>query len=73
MGSVVEKIQSAKSGLNGAITSLLTDFEVCNVRHLLYEKTCACIQIVASETMFGFEKSRTKYQMNIAEGDVHIY
>ena len=73
MGSVVEKIQFAKSGLNEAFTSLLTGFEVCDVRCLLYEKTCACIQIVAPETMFGFEKSRTEDQMNIAEGDVHIY
>ena len=31
MGSVVEKIQSAKSGLNEAFTSLLIGFEVCNV------------------------------------------
>ena len=31
MGVVAEKIQSAKSGLNEAFTSLLTGFEVCNV------------------------------------------
>ena len=31
MGVVVEKVQSVKSGLNEAFTSLLTGFEVCNV------------------------------------------
>ena len=31
MGVVVEKVQSAKSGLNEAFTSLLAGFEVCNV------------------------------------------
>ena len=31
MGTVVEKVQSAKSGLDEAFTSLLTRFEVCNV------------------------------------------
>ena len=31
MGVVVEKVQSAKSGLNEAFTSLLTGFEVCDV------------------------------------------
>ena len=34
MGMVVEKIQSAKSGLNEAFTSLLTGFEVCDVTFL---------------------------------------
>ena len=31
MGVVVEKVQSAKSGLNEAFTSLLTGFKVCDV------------------------------------------
>ena len=31
MGMVVERVQSAKSGLNEAFTSLLTGFEVCDV------------------------------------------
>ena len=31
MGLVVEKVQSAKFGLNEAFTSLLTGFEVCDV------------------------------------------
>lgn len=31
MGVVVEKIQSAKSELNEAFTSLLTGFELCDV------------------------------------------
>ena len=30
-GAVMEKIQSPKSGLNGAFNSLLTSFEVCDV------------------------------------------
>ena len=34
MGTVVEKIQSAKSELNEAFTSLLTGFEVCDVMSL---------------------------------------
>ena len=46
MGTVVEKVQSAKSGLNEAFTSLLTGFEVCDVVFLaaLYmQKICLCI------------------------------
>ena len=31
MGTVVEKVLSAKSGLNEAFTSLLRGFEVCTV------------------------------------------
>ena len=31
MGTVVERIMSARSGLNEAFTGLLRDFEVCNV------------------------------------------
>ena len=31
MGTVIEKVQSAKSGLNEAFTSLLTGFEVCDI------------------------------------------
>ena len=34
MSTVVEKIQSAKSGLNEAFTSLLTSFEVCDVKKI---------------------------------------
>ena len=34
MGTVAKKIQSAKSGLNEAFTSLLTGFEVCDVMSL---------------------------------------
>ena len=32
MGVVIEKVQSAKSGLNEAFTSLLAGFEVCDIR-----------------------------------------
>ena len=32
MGAVIEKIQSAESGLNEACISLITGFEVCFVR-----------------------------------------
>ena len=45
MGVVVEKVQSAKSGLNEAFTSLLTGFEVCDVisfSRFTYEKY-ACV------------------------------
>ena len=31
MGAVMEKFQSAKSGLNEVFSSLLTGFEVCDV------------------------------------------
>ena len=31
MGTVVEKVWSAKNGLNEAYTNLLTGFEVCDV------------------------------------------
>ena len=34
MGTVVEKVQSAKSGLNEAFTSLLKCFEVCDIIRL---------------------------------------
>ena len=36
MGTVVEKVQSAKSRLDEAFTSLLTGFEVCNVMSFSY-------------------------------------
>ena len=31
MGTVIEKVPSAKSGLTEACTSLLTGFEVCDI------------------------------------------
>ena len=31
MGAVIEKVQSAKSGLNEAYSNLLTGFEVCDI------------------------------------------
>ena len=31
MGAVIEKVQSAKSGMNEAFTSLLTGFEVSDI------------------------------------------
>ena len=36
MGTVVEKVRSAKSRLNEAYTSLLRGFEVCNIMHFSY-------------------------------------
>ena len=36
MGTVVEKVRSAKSGLNEAYTSLLRGFEVCNIMPFSY-------------------------------------
>ena len=41
MGMVIEKVQSAKSGLSEAYTSLLRGFEVCALHYLL--KECLCI------------------------------
>ena len=41
-----EKVQTAKSGLNEAFTSLLTSFEVCDVIFLAafhMQKICLCI------------------------------
>ena len=32
MGEVIEKVQSAKSGLNGACSNLLTGFEVSDIK-----------------------------------------
>src|SRR4051812_9935634 len=45
MGVVVEKVQSAKSGLNEAFTSLLTGIEVCDVILLaaFHMKKYACV------------------------------
>ena len=37
MGTVVERVQSAKSGLTEACASLLTGFEVCDV---IMQKDC---------------------------------
>ena len=34
MGTVVEKVQSAESGLNEAFMSLLTGFKVCDIMSL---------------------------------------
>ena len=44
-GVVVEKVQSAKSGLNEAFTSPLTGFEVCDVIFLtaFHMKEYVCI------------------------------
>ena len=41
MGTVIKKVQSAKSGLNEACTSLLTGLEVSNV---IVEKISQCRQ-----------------------------
>ena len=44
MGTVIEKVQSAKSGLSEANTSLLRGFEVCALQYLLVvQKECLCI------------------------------
>ena len=40
MGMVVERVQSVKSGLTEAYTSLLTGFEVCDV---IMQKECRSI------------------------------
>ena len=46
MGTMIERVQSAKSGLNEAFTSILTGFEVCDVIFLAtfhMQKLCQCI------------------------------
>lgn len=43
MGTVVEKVQSAKTGLNEAFTSLLTGFEVCDS---IFLANFACVKIL---------------------------
>ena len=45
MGTVVEKILSAKSGLNEAFMSLLKGFEVCDIifSAMFYLQRCACV------------------------------
>ena len=45
MGTVAEKLQSTKSGLHEAFTSLLIGFEVCDVflATLYMQKICLCI------------------------------
>ena len=42
MGTVVEKVRSAKSGLNEAFTSLLIGFEICDVISVI---AFACVRI----------------------------
>ena len=43
MGIVVERILSARRGLNEAFTSLLRGFEVCNVITTLFTQKCTCV------------------------------
>ena len=45
MGTVIEKISSAKSGLNEAFMSLLKGFEVCNIMFstMFHLQRCACV------------------------------
>ena len=45
MGAVVEKVQSAKNGLNEDFASLLTGFEVCNVIFLTAFPMKRCLYI----------------------------
>ena len=45
MGTVIEKISSAKSGLNEAFMSLLKGFEVCDIMFsaMFHFQRCACV------------------------------
>ena len=56
MGTVVEKILSAKSRLNEAFMSLLKGFEVCDIvfSAMFYLQRCTCVYVVAPETRVGF-------------------
>ena len=42
MSEVIQKVQSAKSGLTEACASLLTGFEVCNFIHTSFTYLKAC-------------------------------
>ena len=53
MGAVIEKIQSAESGVNGACISLIKGFEVCFSKSVM-------VWIVAPDTLFGERKNRTE-------------
>ena len=65
MGTVIEKIQSVKSGLTEACTSLLTGFEVCDV---IMQKECHSID-VAPKTLSGVWKEKPDIGSNNFVGD----
>ena len=56
MGTMIEKISSAKSRLNEAFMSLLKGFEVCDIMFsaMFHLQRCACVQVVAPDTRVGF-------------------
>ena len=45
MGTVIERVLSAKSGLNEAFVSLLKGFEVCDIMFsaMFHLQRCACV------------------------------
>ena len=55
MSAVIQKVQSAKSGLMEACTSLLTGFEVCVQKHI-YKNITAWT--VAPDALFGVHKEK---------------
>ena len=62
MVMVVEKVVSAKSGLNEAFTSLLRGFEVCDVVLLVefYWQNAPVVYVVAPETRIAFQRKRSE-------------
>ena len=61
MAAVIEKIQSAESGLNESCISLIKGFEVCFMRFL----KIVIVWIVAPDTLSGERKNRTEYQISV--------
>ena len=67
MVTVVEKVLSAKSGLNEAFMSLLRGFEVCDVvlpmEH--YWQNAPAVYAVAPETWIAFRRKRSEDQKDM--------
>ena len=64
MGTVVERIASAESGLHEAFMSLLRGFEVRKVIYIFFDGTaharCALMQTVAPETLVAVQRRQTE-------------
>ena len=67
MVTVVEKVLSAKSGLNEAFMSLLRGFEVCDVvlPTELYWQNAPVVYAVAPETRIAFRRKRSEDQKDM--------
>ena len=76
MGTVIERISSAESGLHEAFMSLLTGFEVREMMYIFdsiaHFQMCP-VQIVAPETLPGFEKRRTEDHIVFGRANIFAY